>query len=293
MRRPAQGAMAFTLIELMVVVAIILILAGMLFSIVPNVREKGRDAQCKSNLKQLQVATMSFVSDKAVGAEMSLELPPSDSTDVPDMGKKRAYEKQGWVTWVDYPADGLVGRPSHPLPPWTSWQPNMPRWWGTVNGVRSITNASFFDYVGRDLSIYLCPSFDQKRVRGLRDPDANSLFGADNPVVRNYGMNTNLSAKALAQVKNASRYLLFADMHLSKTNLVDGKRVCAWGLRDKESEYWRPWDGSLEGGKVPGQSYPYESVGDYHDGFANAVFLDGHIERLSPTNTIDACAGNW
>ena len=105
MRRPAQGAMAFTLIELMVVVAIILILAGMLFSIVPNVREKGRDAQCKSNLKQLQVATMSFVSDKAVGAEMSLELPPSDSTDVPDMGKKRAYEK----TSAHTPVPGGVG----------------------------------------------------------------------------------------------------------------------------------------------------------------------------------------
>jgi len=58
----AQGA-AFTLIELLVVMAIISILASMLLSSVDQAKERGKESQCISNLRQISVATRMYSED--------------------------------------------------------------------------------------------------------------------------------------------------------------------------------------------------------------------------------------
>jgi prepilin-type N-terminal cleavage/methylation domain-containing protein len=58
--RPTTG---FTLIELLVVIAIIAILAAILFPVFAQAREKGRQAACLSNLKQVGMAMMQYVQD--------------------------------------------------------------------------------------------------------------------------------------------------------------------------------------------------------------------------------------
>lgn len=54
---------AFTIIELLVVIAIISILAAVLFPVFTAAREKARQTQCSSNLKQLGMAVIQYAQD--------------------------------------------------------------------------------------------------------------------------------------------------------------------------------------------------------------------------------------
>jgi prepilin-type N-terminal cleavage/methylation domain-containing protein len=53
----------FTLIELLVVIAIIAILAAILFPVFAKAREKARQSSCLSNLKQINLAWLSYAQD--------------------------------------------------------------------------------------------------------------------------------------------------------------------------------------------------------------------------------------
>ena len=55
--------LGFTLIELLVVIAIIAILAAILFPVFAKAREKARQSSCLSNVKQLALANLQYISD--------------------------------------------------------------------------------------------------------------------------------------------------------------------------------------------------------------------------------------
>jgi len=56
--RLQRSRRGFTLIELLVVIAIIAILAAILFPVFAQAREKARQTQCISNLKQIGLGIM-------------------------------------------------------------------------------------------------------------------------------------------------------------------------------------------------------------------------------------------
>jgi len=60
---PSHAKRAFTLLELLIVVAIIAILAGILFPVFARARENARRASCLSNLKQIGLAGLQYSQD--------------------------------------------------------------------------------------------------------------------------------------------------------------------------------------------------------------------------------------
>src|SRR4051812_25904749 len=61
MRHPRQSA--FTVVELIIVLGIIILLAGLLFPLIGRAKEAGKRAQCLSNLRSLTQAWLAYAAD--------------------------------------------------------------------------------------------------------------------------------------------------------------------------------------------------------------------------------------
>jgi prepilin-type N-terminal cleavage/methylation domain-containing protein len=95
----------FTLIELLVVIAIIAILAAILFPVFAQARAKGKHATCLSNMKQIGLATMQYVSDYNetyyahrfnTGTDSNPLIGLTGGTNSPISGKAR--DKTFWIS---------------------------------------------------------------------------------------------------------------------------------------------------------------------------------------------------
>ena len=83
--KPAWEKRGFTLVELLVVIAVIALLAGMLLPALNAAREKGRGTSCLGNLKQIATANLMYAGDNE---EYSV---PYSVTDSPDPNQPGYY----------------------------------------------------------------------------------------------------------------------------------------------------------------------------------------------------------
>ena len=273
--------------ELLVVIVIIGILAALLFPVIGRVQERGREAKCASNLRQLHTAVMSYISNNSGyfpnSASAQLWTRPNGSG---------PWAATGWINgWV------------------ASYQMNTANmisyWWefGGTNGSACIRNGTLFPYLGDagDESVYACPTMQIEARRKYPTSDLHSR------VTRSYGMNNRLRDSQGDSVRyqdldGVSRIILFADQGFNDVGLArcltgagavtDPVPLPATPGTRYHQRFSRNLDGSIEDG--------LEFIGELHgrspgrnSGIANAIFCDGHVERVSYLYTTNLCQGAW
>lgn len=127
---------AFTLIEILVVIAIIGLLSALLFPVFARVREEGRKTSCLSNMKQLGIAFQQYAQDSR--------------GKYPLAGQFGNWAK-GSGTWVAGPAGS-------PIADLGSQEPNDKK--------ADIEGGALFPYV-KSTAVYICPSNTDGEAKGL------------------------------------------------------------------------------------------------------------------------------
>lgn len=179
--RPGRTSL-FTLIELLIVIAIIAILAGMLLPVLNRARERGKTIDCSSKLRQMALATDQYASDNDGSIEFS-------------QGRYRIER-----------ADGNSSAFFGPL---TKREALM----GTILGYLGVPAAPSTDFANLDRRV-LCPA-------GRRDGNDTYCAKDKNAPNNSYGFNTYIVAAgeqikgrgtAYRKIRRPSKRLLLFDI---------------------------------------------------------------------------------
>lgn len=263
----------FTLIEMMVVIAIIGVLAAAMVSQVTKARETARAVKCKANLRNLAQAALSYAVDNR-------HLPYAGSHEVVDTdrsGRMFVYLRRGWVDWtkgnsIEYWNKDYNDGPS------MSGEGTMMTACSGIAGCISVTNGTLWSYMGRELSTYVCEAQKAKvkaetgeREVIYRSYNMNCYFGYNKDFFpyREYWRDiwlNNLSSRG-----GADRLLLFAEMAVTQPG-KDAKRT-------KDGVLETYIDGYNDGRN--NKTKP-EIIGFNHrvgkQEVAHVVFADGHVD---------------
>ena len=288
-RSPRRG---FTLLELLLVIAIIAILIGLLIPAVQKVREAAQRVRCANNLKQIGLAARNF--ETAMGG-----LPPRCHTSVP---------YQGWGPIIlPYIEQENIATNYH-------------------------YDLNFYDPANRSLiaiplEIFSCPSAPLGRVVEIYDLNGNDTgsVGAEGdyfapnsvdaywwPDPQRTSAADELEAPAMAHdvprpmtaiPDGASYTLLVSELAGRPDNWVLGVKQPSnaairfpnwWGpWASYNSEIYKTWsaDGTTPGGPCAINCNNSWGIYSFHRDGANAVFCDGSVHFLRVGLNRDVFAG--
>ncbi|MEM9346054.1 MAG: prepilin-type N-terminal cleavage/methylation domain-containing protein [Planctomycetota bacterium] len=230
---------AFTLIELLVVISIIALLIAILLPVLGAARASAKDAQCRSNLRQLGIAQFAYVSDN----------------------KGQFTAARHWVWGPNTLPDGSSNRGEDP----------------TV--LDSVLAGTLFDYVQDTTAIYLCPIAEEKLTadtfatagfaenRLVRSYVQNWNVG---PFVDNAALSWPREELTLESVRNTADLVVFTEENTFTISGYSHATMNDGYLLGRESV------GALFADCLG--SFHNTTGGDSESGTANAVFVDGHVE---------------
>jgi prepilin-type N-terminal cleavage/methylation domain-containing protein len=248
-----HGAPAFTLVEMLVVIAVIAILAGLLLPALARAKEQAKSAKCVSNLHQIFVAMTMYVDENEGGM---LHNVPSQG--IPNNGQ-----------WTPNPRSSLILAPDHPY-----------AYWGVA----------YYEYAGRTREIWRCPSarvVDEWRETGLTYPSEfwlDSSYGINKFLVTPYDRTKNGDGPiGLNAFLYPASTILVQDAAEQK---MEGPPD-SWGLFPGSGEILTQWKYELSG-LYPGRPIWMEWF--RHRNRGNALWLTGNV---SSYGNMRGCDYRW
>jgi len=238
-RFPRRG---FTLVELLTVITIIVILAGLLLPALGNARVKARGISCLNNEKQLAVACQLYADESADRFPYNFGV-----SDI-----RQSVAAGAFVNWNSTIMD------------WETQNPDNPATSDNTNTFL-LTRGGLGPYTSRSAGVFRCPSDNvlsdlqtkagwEKRVRSI---SMNAMVG-DAGVFSSGGSNTNnpdyKQFFKVSQVPAPSQIFVFIEEHPDSIN--DG-----YFLNKPNSAAW------------------FDFPASYNNGAVNLSFTEGHAEN--------------
>ncbi len=274
-RRVSKG---FTLIELLVVIAIIAILAAILFPVFAQAREKARQANCLSNVKQINLGILQYLQDY-------------DERFLPTVTEREGYAAGNVITDLQALVFSIRGRLAPYIPGGASAGTNNVwhclsssiSWGDHVSGPADIGTVRFWpnDY---GFNINEGDSPDQP---GVSTSGAPYLYFTGANSAAPYGPEVGVNATvSLAGINSPANFLLLADtqrpdLKLAGGSLTPQETVVGSGVAVALDPNWVA---------APGQA----GIIARHSGGVTVGFSDGHVKWEHPEATwTDATHNQW
>lgn len=285
---------AFTLIELIVVIGIIGILAGILLTSFSGGTEAARAAKCLNNMRSLAVGAINCASSGDMDGYM-----PSAGTWAElyvGNGEKKCVEHRGWISWLSM--NGEYGGRNRKAPESFVQVANASAYCeDDEQAIFAITNGVLWQSVGRSKEVYVCPEHqivaNKKGVKLRWSYVMNAYFGYDwsdgsRVVCATVAGLSRPDKKASDPSIRPDRRLLFAELPIYGTGTpIDeggtqsgatypggGSTETDCVLQYRGFEFNRKWTASAE-------SIAFNHRRSRKGWCAHVVFADGHTEKLA------------
>jgi prepilin-type processing-associated H-X9-DG protein/prepilin-type N-terminal cleavage/methylation domain-containing protein len=258
--------MGFTLIEPLVVIAIIAILAAMLLPALNRAKYAADSAGCKSNLRQLGVALNLYTQQEHV---YPYDLYSENGLTLSQLGSFSAY--------------------SHISLPEKNY---------------TFGNSTGWSYLGPRASIWACPSYNRQRgMLGASDGSFGVSYGynsegsaydherlgLDGYYSDNYAIGATTYVKAVQESEIAvpSDMIAIGDAFLMPDDVrSEGEPTLppVYGFQDLSvfAESVEYYNAAMHG--LPVNDTAVRAMNQRHNGRWNITFCDGHVESVKPSN---------